>query len=130
MSSAAATATTTALTTTKADLIKQTALTGKLRLVRHKHATGLVLHARILQMAAIEIHVINSTIHTKSVAIAGKDYLDDYTVNFEPCPSIAQQIDDDIGEVSGAGIDDVLQYASVLLDDATDETLLLPSERA
>jgi hypothetical protein len=113
---------------TKADLVKQTAL--KLRAIRHKHAARLALHARIIQMAATEIRAINATLHKESVAVAGNDYLDHHTVTFEPCPSIAQQIDDDIGEVSGAGIDDVLQYASALLDDATDESLLLPSERA
>ena len=113
---------------TKADLVKQTAL--KLRAIRHKHAARLALHARIIQMAATEIRAINATLHKESVAVAGNDYLDHHTVTFEPCPSIAQQQEDDIGEVSGAGIDDVFWYASVLLDEATDDSLLLPSERA
>ena len=73
----------------------------QLRVVRH--AARLAIHERNLQLAANEIRAINAAIHTKSIAIAGQDYGADHTVTFEPCPSIAQQVDDDIGEVRGAG---------------------------
>ena len=81
----------------------------QLRLVRLKHAARLALHARILQMAANEISAINAAIQRESIAIAGEVYDAEHTVTFEPCPSTAQQIEDDIDEVRGAGIDDVCE---------------------
>ena len=96
-------------------LAKQAA---SLRVVRHKYAARLAVAARLLQVAAKEIHTLNAAIHKESKAVAGRDYAADHTVDFEPCPSIAAQLDDDICEVRGAGIDDVCEYAQSVLDEA------------
>jgi len=114
--------------------VQQKAL--QLRLVRHKHAANIALHARIIEIAAKEIKAINAAIERESVAIAGEDYLDEHTVHFEPCPSIDDQLNDDVDVVRGAGIDDVIAYASAVVIDATkaafvpaDAALPLPSEK-
>jgi hypothetical protein len=104
--------------------VQQKAL--QLRLVRHKHAAKIALHARIIEMAAKEIKAINAAIHEESVATAGENYLEEHTVNFEPCPSIDDQLNDDVDVVRGAGINDVLAYASAVATDAT-EAAFVPS---
>ncbi len=96
----------------------------QLCLVHHKHAARL---ARILQMAAKEIRAIDATSHTESTAIAGADYEDAHTVTFEHHPSISEQLDNDLCEVLGAGIDDVCAYTHVLLQDATKAAAVGPS---
>ncbi len=91
------------------------------------------MHSRIIQMAARELKKINEEIHDESVAMAGEDYLDDFTVGFEPCYSIAKQLEEEIDIITMAGIDDVCAYADRVLEDAraasVSETLPLPSDQ-
>ncbi len=84
-------------------------------------------------MASREIRSINQAIEAEAIAIAGEYYEEDHSVTFELCHCIATQLDE--GEVLGAGIDDVLEYADSLLEDATAvaavaaaDALPLPSE--
>jgi hypothetical protein len=107
----------------------------QLRLVRHKHAARVAFHARNLQIAAKQLRKLNAAMHAEARAIAGADYDDTHTVNFEPCNSIEDQLDDDICPVMGAGLADVLAYADAVLQDATAtaavpaaDTRPLPSE--
>ncbi len=113
--------------------IPKQAIATKLRIVRHKHAARVAMHARIIQMAARELKKINEAIHEECVEIGGEDYLVDFTVGFEPCESIEQQTMDDIDIITKAGIVDVCAYADKVLEDAcaacVSETLPLPCDR-
>jgi len=108
----------------------------RLRVIRNKHAEKIALQATIIESAAKAIIAINAAIDRECAAIAGEDYLDKHTVNFEPCPSIDDQLNEDVDVVRGAGINDVLAYASAVASDATDEAFVestaanpLPSEK-
>jgi hypothetical protein len=88
----------------------------KLRVVQHKYAAQVAVHARALERHARKLQRLHTKINKEAAAIAGADFADHHTLGFDECESIAaQQADTEGGcSVEGAGIVDVIEMANTM----------------
>jgi hypothetical protein len=88
----------------------------KLRVVQHKYAAQVAVHARALERHARKLQRLQAKINKEAAAIAGADFADHHTLGFGEYESIAaQQMDNEGGSsVEGAGIVDVIEMANTM----------------
>jgi hypothetical protein len=98
----------------RANMRKEHAL--KLRVVQHKYAAQVAVHARALERHARKLQHLHAKINKEAAAIAGVDFADHHTLGFDEYESIAaQQADTEGGSsVEGAGIVDVIEMANTM----------------
>jgi hypothetical protein len=97
-----------------ANMRKEHAL--KLRVVQHKYAAQVAVHARALERHERKLQRLHAKIHKEAAAIAGADFADHHTLGFDEYESIAaQQADTEGGcSVEGAGIVYVIKMANTM----------------
>jgi hypothetical protein len=93
----------------RANMRKEHAL--KLRVVQHKYAAQVAVHARALERHERKLQRLHAKINKEAAAIA-----DHHTLGFDEYESIAaQQADNEGGcSVEGAGIVDVIEMANIM----------------
>ena len=98
----------------RANMRKEHAL--KLRVVQHKYASQVAVHARAPERHARKLQRLHAKINKEAAAIAGADFADHHTLGFDEYESIAaQQVDNEGGSsVEGAGIVDVIEMANTM----------------
>ncbi len=98
----------------RANMRKEHAL--KLRVVQHKYAAQVAVHARALERHAPKLQRLHAKINKEAAAIAGANFADHHTLGFDEYESIAaQQADTEGGcSVEGAGIVDVIEMANTM----------------
>jgi hypothetical protein len=88
----------------------------ELRVVHHKYAAQIAVHARAVERHTRKLVRIHARIKAEAVAIAGADYDERHTVGFEGTASL--RVDEQLrdtdsgGEVFGTGLVDVVDTAS------------------
>jgi hypothetical protein len=102
----------------RANMRKEHAL--KLRVVQHKNAAQVAVHARALARHAHKLQRLHAKINKETAAIAGDDFADHHTLGFDDYESIAaQQADNEGGcSVEGAGIVNVIEMANSMANRA------------
>ncbi len=73
----------------RANMRKEHAL--KLRVVQHKYAAQVAVHARALERHARKLQRLHAKINKEAAAIAGADFADHHTLGFDEYESIAAQ---------------------------------------
>ncbi len=101
-----------------ANMRKEHAL--KLRVVQHKYAAQVAVHARALERHARKLQRLHAKINAEAIATAGADFADHHTLGFDEYESIAAQQTNNEGgcSVEGAGIVDVIDMANSLANRA------------
>ncbi len=102
----------------RANMRKEHAL--KLRVVQHKYAAQVAVHARALERHARKLQRLHAKINKEAAAIAGADFADHHTLGFYEYESIAAQQTDNEGgySVEGAGIVDAVEMANTMANRA------------
>jgi hypothetical protein len=88
-----------------------------LRVLRAKHAAAIARQATIVLIAARELERIHKDMDTEAQAIAGRNYACNHTISFDDNGSIQEQLEN-VGTVRGAGIEDVMNMARCMAEDA------------
>ncbi len=90
---------------------------GDVRVVQHKYAAQVAVHARALERHARKLQRLHAKINAEAAAIAGADH---HTLGFDEYESIAAQQTDNEGgcSVEGAGIVDVIEMANTMANRA------------
>jgi hypothetical protein len=101
-----------------ANMCKEHAL--KLRVVQHKYAAQVAVHARALERHARKFQRLHAKINAEATATASADFADHHTLGFDEYESIAAQQTDNEGgcSVEGAGIVDVIDMTNTMANRA------------
>ncbi len=88
-----------------------------LRVLRAKHAAAIGCQATSVLIAARELERIHKDMDMEAQAIAGRKYVCNHTISFDENGSIQEQLEN-IGTVRGAGIEDVMNMARCMAENA------------
>ena len=91
-----------------------------LRLIRHKYAAEVEMHARTVYTAAKRLKEIYKAMSNEAIAIVGEDDVVRYVVTFDGHGSIEYQMEHYENAEYGPGIDDIVTKAEEMMNDAKD----------